>query len=185
MPGALALGMWLLAAAAGEGEPGLLETQEAAARAAGGSAAQDAARLLRARTAHWAPQVRGQAMAREDQKMREGEFRLAPLRELDEGAGRVWTVTLVWDLSQVIFAREETQLALAQAQLARARREAADRAAQLFIDRQRAKALFVASRTRESCYALLRATAALAALTGGLFRDILAGEEAACAGAAK
>jgi hypothetical protein len=185
VPGALALGVWLLAVSAGEGEPGLLETQEAAARAAGGSAAQDAARLLRARTAHWAPQVRGQALSREDEKSRLGEFRLAPLREQDAGAGRVWTLTLIWDFSQVIFAREETQLALAQAQLAKARREAADRAAQLWIDRQRVRALWMALGTRESCFALLRATAALAALTGGLFREVLAGEEAACAGASK
>ncbi len=185
VPGALALGVWLLAVPAGDGEPGLLETQEAAARAAGGSAALDAARLVRARAAHWVPQVRGQATVREDEKTRLGEYRLAPLREQDAGAGHNWVLTLTWDLSQVVFAREETQLAQTQAQLAKIRREAADRAAQLWIERQQARALFLASRTRESCFAMLRATAALFALTGGLFRDAAAREEAACAGGGK
>jgi hypothetical protein len=182
---ALALGVWFLAFPAGEGEPGLLETQEAAARVAGGSAAQDAARLARARVAHWAPQIRGQAAAREEEKTRLGEFRLAPLREQDAGAGRNWALTVTWELSQVIFAREETQLVLAQIQLARVRREAADRAAQLWIERQRARALWTITRTRETCFALLRATAALVALSGGLFREAAAREEAACAGEAK
>jgi hypothetical protein len=180
MPGALALGVWLLAAPAGEGEPGLLETQEAAARMAGGSAALDAARLARARGAHWAPQVRGQAAGRDDERSRLGEYRLAPLREQDAGGSRSWAVTLTWDLSQVIFAREETQLAQLQAQLAKIRREAADRAAQLWIERQRARALWLSIRTQESCFALLRATAALFAFTA-LFRDALAREEAICA----
>ena len=185
MPGALALGVWLAAVAASEGEPGLLETQEAAAATAGGSAELDAARLTRARAAHWLPQVRGQATVREDEKTRLGEYRLAPLREQDAGAGRNWALTLTWDLSQVLFAREETQLAQTQAQLAKLRREAADRAAQLWIERQRARALWTVVHGREPCYSLLRVTAALVALTGGLFRDVAAREEAACAGEAK
>ncbi|TMA76823.1 MAG: hypothetical protein E6J58_13520 [Deltaproteobacteria bacterium] len=89
-------------------------------------------------------------------------------------------MALTWDFSQLVFAREETQLALAHAQLARARRDAAERAAQLWIERQKARALWTAAGTRESCFALLRATAALVALTG-LFRDAVAREEAACA----
>jgi hypothetical protein len=177
--------VWLLAVPAGDGEPGLLETQEAAARAAGGSAALDAARLARARAAHWAPQVRGQATGRADEKTRVGEYRLAPLREEDAAAGRTWALILTWDLSQVIFAREETRLVEAHAHLAKVRREAADRAAQLWIERQRARAVWMTTRTQESCLALLRATAALFALTGGLFRDAMAGEEAACAGERK
>jgi hypothetical protein len=174
------LGVWLLAAPGGEPEPGLLETQEAAARTAAGSAAQDASRLARARAAHWAPQVRGQATARDDDKTRSGEYRLAPVREQSVAAGHAWVLSLTWDLSQLVFAREETQLALAHVQLARARRDAADRAAQLWIERRQAQALWLAIRTRESCFALLRATAALVALTGGLFRDAAAREEAAC-----
>lgn len=181
MPGALALGVWLLAVPAVQGEPGLLETQEVAARVAGGSAALDAARLARARGAHWAPQVRGQATVREDEKTRLGEYRLAPLREEDAAAGRSWALTVTWDFSQVIFAREETLLAQTQARLARIRREAADRAAQLWIERQRARALWITAPTQETCFALLRATAALFAITGGLFREALAKEEAACA----
>src|SRR5882762_3468926 len=47
VPAALTLGVWLLAMPAADPEPGLLETQEAAARAAGGSPAQDASRVAR------------------------------------------------------------------------------------------------------------------------------------------
>ncbi|MGZ6123961.1 MAG: hypothetical protein ACXWLR_03320 [Myxococcales bacterium] len=129
--------------------------------------------------------MRGQAMVREDEKTRLGEYRLAPLREQDAGAGRTWALTFTWDLSQVIFAREETQLAQAQAQLARIRREAADRAAQLWIERQKARALWATVHTRETCFGLLRATAALVALTGELFREAVAREEAACTGEAR
>jgi hypothetical protein len=179
--GPLVLGVWLLGAPAGEMEPGLLQTQEAAAKLAGGPPAADERRLSRARAAHWAPQVRAQASAREDEKTRAGEFRLAPLLERDAAAGRTWLVALTWDFSQLVFAREETQLALAHAQLARARRDAAERAAQLWIERQKARAAWLAAGTRDSCLALLRATAALVALTG-LFRDAAAREEVACAG---
>src|SRR3954464_6442629 len=87
----------LLAAAAGEApEPSLPDAQEAAARAAGGSEAQDAARLARARSAHWAPQLRAQGGGREDEKLRAGEYRLAPIREQDVGAGRTWSLMLPW-----------------------------------------------------------------------------------------
>jgi hypothetical protein len=178
--GALALAVWLLAAPAGEVEPGLLQTQEAAAKLAAGQSAVDEGRLARARTARWAPQLRAQVSGREDEKSRVGEFRLAPLLEQDVAAGRAWFVALTWDFSQLIFAREETQLVLANVQLARARRDAAERAAQLWIERQKARALWTAAGTRESCFALLRVTAALVALTG-LFRDAAVREEAVCA----
>ena len=180
MAGTLALAVWLLAAPAEEMEPGLLQTQEAAAKLAGGQAAADAGRVARAQMARWAPQLRAQVSGREDEKTRAGEFRLAPLLEQDVAAGRAWFVALTWDFSQLIFAREETQLALAHVQLARARRDAAERAAQLWIERQKARGLWRAAGTRESCFALLRVTAALFALTG-LFRDAAAREEAACA----
>jgi len=172
--------VWLLAAPSLESEPGLLETQDAAARLVGGSPSDDASRVGRARAAHWAPQLRGQATVREDEKTRSGEYRLAPLREQDLFLGHTWMLSLTWDLSQVVFAREETQLANAHAQLARAQREAAERAAQLWIERRRAQALWLAARTRDSCFALLRATAALVAITGALFRQVAAEEEAAC-----
>src|SRR2546428_7867032 len=100
--------MWLLATPAGEAEPGLLETQEAAAKLAGGAPSLDAARLARARAAHWKPQLRGQASLREDQKTREREFRLAPLREPDFAAGHACLLLLTGDLPQVIIAREKT-----------------------------------------------------------------------------
>jgi len=175
--------LWLLAAPAGRpAEPGLLATQAAAARAAGGSAADDAARLSRARSAHWAPQLRAQGGEREDDRLRAGEYRAAPVREQDVGAGRNWSLTLSWDFAQLIFAREETQLAAAQARLARTRRDAAEKAAALWIERRQARALWLRTGTQEACFALLRLTAELDALTCGLFHDAAAREESVCAG---
>ena len=161
------------AAAPPVAEPGLLQTQQAAARTAAGSAADDASRVARARNAHWAPQVRGQLDGKDDLKSRDGEFRLAPLRENDAGSTRGWSVAVVWDFSQVVFAREETQLSLANAHLARLRDEAAERAATLWLERQRAK-------RGGDCLAVLQLTAQLDALTDGLFREALEREEAAC-----
>lgn len=177
----LAICVSLLAAASETAEPGLVQTQEAAARVAAGVAADDVSRLGRARSSHWAPQLRGGPTLRDDARSREGVFRNAPLRENDAGASRGWAVMLSWDFSQVIFAREETQLALAHAHLARLRRDVATEAAQLWIERRQAKALWLSSQERQACFALLRLTAELDALTAGLFRDALAREEAACA----
>jgi len=189
LPSALALCVWLLAAAGPAGdlspEPGLAETAEAAARASGGSASEDLSREARARRAHWAPQLRGQALLRDDEKSRTGEFRLAPVREQDLGVGHAWSVVLAWDFSQIVYAREESQLALAHAQLARARREAADKAAQLWIERRQQRARWISlspgALRAEACFAELRLTAELDAITAGLFRDALSREEAACA----
>lgn len=187
MPNAFALA-WLIAAAipgAESEEPGLLEVQEAAARAAGGTAAEDVSRATRARLAHWAPQVHGQAQLRDDERFRNGEFRLAPLREQDLGVGHAWAVVLSWDLPQVVYARDEAQLALTHAHLARVRREAADRAAQLFLERHRMRARWLLLPRGEAraaaCFAGLQLTAALDALTAGLFHDAVSAEEAACA----
>lgn len=189
MPSALALCVWILAAeGAATGppsEPGLAETADAAARAAGGQAADDVSREARARRAHWAPQLRAQGLLRDDEKSRNGEFRLAPLREQDLGTGHVWSVVLAWDFSQIVYAREESQLALAHAQLSRARREAADKASQLWIERRQQRARWLALGAgplrAEACFAELRLTAELDAMTAGLFRDALAAEEAECA----
>jgi hypothetical protein len=165
---------------AGE-EPGIVETQDAAARAAGGTAEQDRTRTARARSAHWAPQLRAQGGARDDERLRSGEYRAAPIREQDAAAGRTWSLMVTWDLSQIVYAREESQLALAHAHLARMRREAAERAAALWIERQQARALWASLRTRDTCFALLRLTAQLDALTDGLFRESASREESACA----
>ena len=190
MPSALALCVWLLASAGpaagpSSSEPGLAETAGAAARAAGGSAGDDFSREGRARNAHFMPQLRAQGLVRDDQRSRNGEFRLAPLREEDLGTGHAWSIVLAWDFSQIVYAREEAQLALAHAQLARARREAAQKAAELWIDRvqQRARWLSLSpgALRAEACFAELRLTAELDALTAGLFRDALAREEAECA----
>ena len=187
MPSALAL-VWLIAAAptgTESEEPGLLEVQEVAARAAGGTAAEDASRTRRERLAHWAPQVRGQVQLRDDEKLRTGEFRLAPLREQDLGVGHAWAVILSWDLPQVVYARDEAQLALAHAHLARVRREAADKAAQVFLERHRARAHWLSLPRGEAraaaCLAGLRLTAELDALTAGFFHEAVSAEETACA----
>ena len=163
------------ALAAALGEPGLIETQQAASRAAAGTPAEDATRTARARNAHWAPQLRGQAGLRDDERSRNGEFRLAPLREQDLGVAHTWAVMLTWDFSQVVFAREESQLALAHAHLSRLRREGAERAGQLWLERRQAIA------AAKPCAEVLALTAALDAVTAGLFRESLAREEAACA----
>ncbi len=188
MPSALALALWLLASAPPPppdgAEPGLVETQQAAARAAGGTATLDESRMSRARLAHWAPQLRAQGLQRDDAKSRTGEYRLAPLREQDEAAGHTWSVMLLWDFSQVVYAREESQIALAHAHLARLRREAGEQAAKLWVERRMARARWLAASGPEraqTCMALLQLTAELDALTAGLFREVLASEEAACA----
>lgn len=190
----LATCVWLLAAAAAEGalvspgpegrpatEPGLVQTQEAAARVAAGPTADDLSRSARARNAHWAPQLRGQLDGKDDSRSRDGEFRNAPLHENDLGAARGWAVVLSWDFSQVIFAREEGQLALAHAHLARLRRESASQAAALWLERKRAQAAWLSGPSAETCLRLLQLTADLDALTGGLFRDALTQQESACA----
>jgi hypothetical protein len=182
--------VWVALAApptAGENlpEPGLAEAQAAAARLAGGASAEDVSRTSRARNSHWAPVLRGQGVRRDDERSRRGEFRLAPLIEDDRAAGHTWAVTVTWDFSQVVYAREESQLALAHAHLARLRREAAERAGKSWVDRARARVSLAGlppgPRRLEAQLELLRLTAELDALTGGLFRDALSREEAACA----
>jgi hypothetical protein len=179
-----ALAIYLLLAAAAPPEPSLVETQEAAARAAGGTAGDDASREARARKAHWAPQLRAQGQLRDDQKVRDGVYRLAPLHEQDLGTGQAVSLMLSWDFSQVVYAREESQLALANAHLARLRREAGEKAAQLFVERRKALLLWQSSppgpARAEACLAALSLTAQLDALTAGLFHDAVSLEEAAC-----
>ena len=167
-------------------EPSLAEAQEAAARLAGGDAADDRSRASRARRAHWAPVVRGLVGGREDQRTRRGEFRLAPLREDDTGSALTWGATVTWDLSQLIFAREETQLVHAQVKAAHVRQQAAAEAARLYVERRarqlelRTRPLDAGTRARLSLE-VLRLTALLDSLTGGLFRSALDAEEAAVA----
>ncbi len=173
----------LLAAAAAE--PGLEETQQAAAHRAAGDSGDDASRTLRARRAHWAPALRAQLGFKQDERARRGVFRNAPLLEDDTGDGRAWGVVLQWDFAQVVYARDESQLALAHAHLARLRTDAAAQAAKLWTQR-RLKRLSVLSTPAgvprlAPALELLALTAELDALTGGLFHDAFAREEAACA----
>jgi hypothetical protein len=175
--GVLLLTVALIAAAL---EPTLEQAQRAAARRAAGEAAADAARTDRVRRAHWAPVVRAEVVDRADERSRRGEFRLAPIVEDDHGAALTWGVTVTWDLAQVVYPHEESQLALAHQHLARVRREARERAAALWIERRRkrdALAATSAAGRREALFELLRTTAELDALTG-LYGDLLAEEEA-------
>jgi hypothetical protein len=175
----------IFAAATAVADPGLLEVQEAAARVAAGVAADDASRESRARAAHWAPQLRGQGGAKTSDEFRTGQRYNAPFIEEDLGTGTNWSVLLTWDFAQVVFAREETQLALAHAHLETIRRDARDKAAVLWIDRKRELASWAAQPAGPQrlavCFAALRLTAQLDALTGGLYREALAREEASCA----
>jgi len=170
-------------------DPGLSETQEAAARLAAGVVAQDHSRESRARASHWAPQLRAQANLRATDQNRAGVRYGSPLIEEDTGAVQRWSVGLAWDLSQVVFAKEETQLAVAQARLSQLRREARVRAAELWVDRQRELLRFAAAQPgpqRASiCLSALHLTAELDAFTGGLFREAVEREEQACASAAE
>jgi hypothetical protein len=174
----------IIAAAVAVAEPGLLEVQEAAARLAAGLASEDASRESRARAAHWAPQLRGQGGAKTSDEFRSGQRYNAPLIEEDIGTGTSWSVLLSWDFSQVVFAREETQIALAHARLAQVRREAGNKAAELWIDRKRELLLMASlptgSQRAAVCLTALRLTAQLEALTS-LYREALSKEEAACA----
>jgi hypothetical protein len=162
-------------------EPTLIEVQAAAARMAAGSAADDARRMARLRSSHWAPVLRSELLRKEDARSRVGELRGYPLRQEDAGAAHTWAVTLTWDFAQLVYSREESQLALAHAHLARARREAAQKAASLWVERRQTReslrGLSGAAR-REAALDALRLSAELDALTGGLYRDIVAREQA-------
>jgi hypothetical protein len=166
-------------------DPGLLEAQEAAARHAAGLASEDAGREARARTAHWAPQVRAQGSLRGSDDNRAGQRYGSPLVEEDVAAVQTWSLSLSWDLSQVVFAKEETQLALARARLAELRREARCKAADLWVERQRELARFAGlaagPQRFSACLTALRLTGELDALTFGLFRDAVERESAVCA----
>ena len=137
--GALVIAIALLCAATA-GEPALVEAQAAAQRTAGGSAAEDAARTARLRRSHWAPVLRGQLLRRDDLRDRAGELRGYPLVQQDSAVANTWSIILTWDFAQLLYAREESQLALAHVHLARVRREAADRAAELWVERRQKRA---------------------------------------------
>jgi hypothetical protein len=176
----LAICLSMLAAA----EPGLIEAQDAAARLVAGLASEDASREARARTAHWTPQLRAQGTVRTSDENRAGQRYGSPLLEDDAGAVQTWSVFLTWDLSQVVFAREETQLALAHARLAQLRRDARAKVAEVWVDRQRELARLAVAPPGQrlfACLTALQLTASLDALTGGLFHAALEREQLLCA----
>ncbi|HWE24316.1 MAG TPA: hypothetical protein VG496_10300, partial [Myxococcales bacterium] len=169
------------AAVASAAEPTLLEVQAAASRTAAGLAAGDAERTARLRASHWAPVLRGGFVRRDDLRSRTGEYRGYPVREDDAFAAHTWAVTLTWDFAQLVYSREESQLALAHVHLARVRREAAEKAASLWIERRQKRASLGAlsgAARREAALDALLISAELDALTGGLYREIVAREEA-------
>jgi len=173
----LTVAIWMLAAAARASEPSLVETQAAAARHAAGTGADDADRTSRLRASHFAPTVRGELIGRADDRTRRGEYRLAPLREDDASEARTWGIVVTWDLAQLVYSREEGQLALAHQHLARVRREVAFQAAKLWIERRQKSASLqkLSGPLRRQVYLdLLCITAELDALTGGLYREALA-----------
>ena len=152
-------------------------------RTAAGTAEEDNSRSWRARAAHWAPALRGQFGIRDDLRSRRGEFRLAPLSEDDTGQSTAWAVVASWDVAQIVYSRDETQLALTHVHLARVRQQAAAEAAQLYEERWRRR-IFLrlhgggpSQERNDSVLGLLRATAGLDALTGGLFQAQLAEAE--------
>jgi len=176
----LGIAFFSAAAAIALAEPTLLEVQAAAARTAGGAAESDAGRTARLRASHWAPVLRGQLVRKDDVRSRVGELRGYPLRQDDAGAAHTWSVTLTWDFAQVVYAREESQLALAHVHLARVRREAAEKAASLWIERRQKRASLremSGGARREAALDALRISAELDALTGGLYRDVVAQEQ--------
>ena len=164
-------------------EPSLGEAQQAAMRTAAGLAADDAARISRARAARWAPLLRAQAGLRADERSRRGDGRLAPLVENDLGKSRAWAVVAQWDLAQLVYSRDEGQLALAHVHLARVRQKAAETAARLYEERWRRRVFLrlhadsPPGERLDALLGLLRATAGLDALTGGLYREQLAEAE--------
>ena len=171
----------LCAAALAIVEPTLIEVQAAAARTAAGSAAEDARRTARLRASHWAPVLRGDLLRKDDMRSRVGELRGYPLRQDDAGAAHTWAVTLTWDFAQLLYSREESQLALAHVHLARVRREAAEKAASLWVERRQTREALrslAGPARREAALDALRLSAELDALTGGLYRDIVAREQA-------
>ena len=176
----LFVAFWMVSAAARASEPTLVEVQAAASRHAAGTGADDADRTGRLRASRFAPTVRGELIGKTDDRTRRGEFRLAPLREDDAAQARTWGVVVTWDLAQLVYSREEGQLALAHQHLARVRREVALQAAKLWIERrQKCAALqrLSGQMRREADLDLLRTTAELDALTGGLYREAVAEAE--------
>ncbi len=160
-------------------EPTLAAVMAAAARVAAGTPEEDDSRQSRARAAHWAPQLRAQAGRADSEAARAGLQSGAPLRWDQQGQVDTWQVAATWDLAQVIYDHGEGQLALSRAQLARRRHEVSLEAADRYLERQRLlRALEAGPREVASALLLLRCTAALDALTGGLFEGALARAQA-------
>lgn len=164
-------------------EPTLGQAVEAAARRAAGSGADDELRAGRARRSRWLPVLRAQLGGRDDERLRAGEWRGAPISEEDALRSRSWLVSASWDLPQLLYGREEVAIAASSAHLARARQQAAAQAARLYAERLRALRTALAAPEGpadrlERALAVLTATAELDALTGGLFAAALARAQA-------
>jgi hypothetical protein len=161
-------------------EPTLEQAQRAAERIAAGDREADSSRRSRARAAHFAPVVRGQLGRAQADQSRSGISYGQPVQWTTLGQTTTWAVTLSWDLPSAIYGREENQLALSEAQLARVRREVAQRVGRLYAERKR-KLLAMhaqpgsdASLQLENALSLLELTAELDGLSGGLFAAALA-----------
>jgi hypothetical protein len=164
----------------GSDEPTLEQAQRAAERIAAGDREADSSRRSRARAAHFAPVVRGQLGRAQVDQSRSGVSYGQPVQWNTLGQTTTWAVTLAWDLPSAIYGRDENQLALSESQLARVRREVAQRVGRLYAERKR-KLLAMhaqpgsdASLQLENALSLLELTAELDGLSGGLFAAALA-----------
>jgi len=165
-------------------EPTLEQAQRAAERIAAGDREADSSRRSRARAAHFAPVVRGQLGQAQADQSRNGVSYGQPVQWTTLGQTTTWAVTLSWDLPSAIYGRDETQLALSEAQLARVRREVAQRVGRLYAERKRkllamhAQPSSDAPLQLENALSLLELTAELDGLTDGLFAAALARAQA-------
>lgn len=168
-------------------EPAIAVVLAAAARRAGGDEDDERSRQTRARLAHALPLVRGQVGGRHDDKLQTGDWRAQPVHLGSTGEGDVWSITAAWDLAQLVYDRDEGHLAEGHLHLAHARQQAAERAAQLWLERlqlvrSRRGRLLSGTAEAEVVFRLVQVTAALDALTGGLYRAALERAEADAVG---
>ncbi|MBS2023588.1 MAG: hypothetical protein JST92_14385, partial [Deltaproteobacteria bacterium] len=114
-------------------EPTLREAQEAAARNTAGTREDDPA--ARARRSRWLPTLRGQFGGTQADKQRWGTWRGDPIVDDSTGTGNAWQVSASWDLSQLLFAKEEVAIALSSARIERERQQVRERCATLYTRR--------------------------------------------------
>jgi hypothetical protein len=161
-------------AALAAGEPGIVEVQEAAARAADRSAPEAGGFARRARLAALLPRLTTEY--RRDER----SYRVVGLQGSGEvdytrlAPGSAFVVRATWELGELVAAHGEISAAAAAAERARRRGEAVKRATALFHERRRARLALLleppadALSRAEAELEVDRLGAELDALTGGL-----------------